>query len=152
MSGWCKTMFEWSINKINLSSTSLKHQCIGWVTDCPFFCHPAVIIVSHDARLITETQCQMWVVEDCTVNQIDGDFDDYKREVLEALGETMVNKVHPWSHRAAVRTQGCPSQSYATHTPHGLVSMSQQLTLDLLLLLFWTVTSVMSWTDNVLEC
>lgn len=55
----------------------------------------AVIIVSHDARLITETQCQLWVVEDCTVNQIDGDFDDYKREVLESLGETMVNKVNP---------------------------------------------------------
>lgn len=53
-----------------------------------------MIIVSHDARLITETQCQLWVVEDCTVNQIDGDFDDYKREVLEALGETMVNKVN----------------------------------------------------------
>ncbi|CAJ1083624.1 ATP-binding cassette sub-family F member 1 [Xyrichtys novacula] len=55
----------------------------------------AVIIVSHDARLITETQCQLWVVEDRTINQIDGDFDDYKREVLEALGETMVNKVNP---------------------------------------------------------
>ncbi|AWP04956.1 putative ATP-binding cassette sub-family F member 1 [Scophthalmus maximus] len=55
----------------------------------------AVIIVSHDARLITETQCQLWVVEDSTVNQIDGDFDDYKREVLESLGETMVNKVNP---------------------------------------------------------
>ncbi|KAI3358380.1 hypothetical protein L3Q82_014696 [Scortum barcoo] len=55
----------------------------------------AVIIVSHDARLITETQCQLWVVEDYTINQIDGDFDDYKREVLEALGETMVNKVNP---------------------------------------------------------
>uniref|UniRef100_A0A8C2WSI1 ATP-binding cassette sub-family F member 1 n=1 Tax=Cyclopterus lumpus TaxID=8103 RepID=A0A8C2WSI1_CYCLU len=55
----------------------------------------AVIIVSHDARLITETQCQMWVVEDSTANQIDGDFDDYKREVLESLGETMVNKVNP---------------------------------------------------------
>uniref|UniRef100_A0A1A8FTT6 ATP-binding cassette sub-family F member 1 n=2 Tax=Nothobranchius korthausae TaxID=1143690 RepID=A0A1A8FTT6_9TELE len=55
----------------------------------------AVIIVSHDARLITETQCQLWVVEDCTVNQIDGDFDDYKREVLEALGETMVNRINP---------------------------------------------------------
>uniref|UniRef100_A0A667X4K0 ATP-binding cassette sub-family F member 1 n=2 Tax=Myripristis murdjan TaxID=586833 RepID=A0A667X4K0_9TELE len=52
----------------------------------------AVIIVSHDARLITETQCQLWVVEDSTVNQIDGDFDDYKREVLEALGETLVHK------------------------------------------------------------
>uniref|UniRef100_A0A3B5L7R2 ATP-binding cassette sub-family F member 1 n=1 Tax=Xiphophorus couchianus TaxID=32473 RepID=A0A3B5L7R2_9TELE len=52
--------------------------------------YKGVIIVSHDARLITETQCQLWVVEDCTVNQIEGDFDDYKREVLEALGETMV--------------------------------------------------------------
>ncbi|XP_037119497.1 ATP-binding cassette sub-family F member 1 isoform X2 [Syngnathus acus] len=55
----------------------------------------AVIIVSHDARLITETQCQLWVVEDYSVNQIDGDFDEYKREVLESLGETMVNKVNP---------------------------------------------------------
>ncbi|XP_061111108.1 ATP-binding cassette sub-family F member 1 isoform X2 [Conger conger] len=52
----------------------------------------AVIIVSHDARLITETQCQLWVVEDRSVNQIDGDFEDYKREVLEALGETLVHK------------------------------------------------------------
>ncbi|TRY66673.1 hypothetical protein DNTS_008003 [Danionella cerebrum] len=52
----------------------------------------AVIIVSHDARLITETQCHLWVVEDKSINQIDGDFEDYKREVLEALGETLVNK------------------------------------------------------------
>lgn len=54
----------------------------------------AVIIVSHDARLITETQCQLWVVESCTVNQIDGDFEDYKREVLESLGETVMNKAN----------------------------------------------------------
>ncbi|KAL2080100.1 hypothetical protein ACEWY4_023893 [Coilia grayii] len=52
----------------------------------------AVIIVSHDARLITETQCQLWVVEARSINQIDGDFDDYKREVLEALGETLVHQ------------------------------------------------------------
>lgn len=52
----------------------------------------AVIIVSHDARLITETQCHLWVVEDQSINQIDGDFEDYKREVLEALGETLVHK------------------------------------------------------------
>ncbi|KPP70906.1 hypothetical protein Z043_110228, partial [Scleropages formosus] len=51
-----------------------------------------VVIVSHDARLITETQCQLWVVEDSTVNQIEGDFEDYKREVLEALGETLAHK------------------------------------------------------------
>ncbi|XP_066530661.1 ATP-binding cassette sub-family F member 1 isoform X2 [Hoplias malabaricus] len=52
----------------------------------------AVIIVSHDARLITETQCHLWVVEDQSVNQIDGDFEEYKREVLEALGETLAVK------------------------------------------------------------
>ncbi|KAH0630407.1 hypothetical protein JD844_013409 [Phrynosoma platyrhinos] len=52
----------------------------------------AVIVVSHDARLITETNCHLWVVEDQTVNQIDGDFEDYKREVLEALGEVLVNR------------------------------------------------------------
>ncbi|XP_077689588.1 ATP-binding cassette sub-family F member 1 isoform X3 [Eretmochelys imbricata] len=52
----------------------------------------AVIIVSHDARLITETNCQLWVVEERSVEQIDGDFDDYKREVLEALGEVIINR------------------------------------------------------------
>ena len=48
---------------------------------------PGVILVSHDARLITETNCQLWVVEDKGVNEIDGDFEDYKRELLEELGE-----------------------------------------------------------------
>ncbi|XP_071948548.1 ATP-binding cassette sub-family F member 1-like isoform X2 [Antedon mediterranea] len=46
-----------------------------------------VIIVSHDARLILETSCQLWIVEDQDIQEIDGDFDDYKREILEALGE-----------------------------------------------------------------
>ncbi|XP_076803818.1 ATP-binding cassette sub-family F member 1-like [Clavelina lepadiformis] len=51
-----------------------------------------VVIVSHDARLITETDCTLWVVEDQTVNQIDGNFDDYKQEILESLGEEVVKK------------------------------------------------------------
>ncbi|XP_021563255.1 ATP-binding cassette sub-family F member 1 isoform X3 [Carlito syrichta] len=52
----------------------------------------AVIVVSHDARLITETNCQLWVVEEQSVSQIDGDFEDYKREVLEALGEVIIHR------------------------------------------------------------
>lgn len=44
-----------------------------------------VIIVSHDSRLITETNCQLWVVEDQSIEEIDGDFLDYKQEVLEQL-------------------------------------------------------------------
>lgn len=46
-----------------------------------------VIIVSHDARLILETNCQLWVVEDQSIEEIDGDFEDYRKELLEALGE-----------------------------------------------------------------
>jgi len=51
-----------------------------------------VIIVSHDARLILETNCQLWIVEDQTIEEIDGDFDDYRKELLDALGEEVSNK------------------------------------------------------------
>ena len=50
-----------------------------------------VVIVSHDARLILETDCRLWVVENQTVEEVDGDFDDYRREILEALGETVAS-------------------------------------------------------------
>lgn len=46
-----------------------------------------VIIVSHDSRLICETSCQLWVVEEQTMNEIDGGFDDYREEILKELGE-----------------------------------------------------------------
>ncbi|XP_057317696.1 ATP-binding cassette sub-family F member 1-like [Hydractinia symbiolongicarpus] len=48
-----------------------------------------VVIVSHDARLILETNCQLWVVEDKSIEEIDGDFEDYRKELLEALGESV---------------------------------------------------------------
>jgi len=51
-----------------------------------------VIIVSHDARLILETNCQLWIVEDQSIEEIDGDFEDYRKELLEALGETVSGK------------------------------------------------------------
>lgn len=50
-----------------------------------------VIIVSHDERLIRETECTLWVIEDQTINEIDGDFDDYRKELLESLGEVVNN-------------------------------------------------------------
>jgi len=46
-----------------------------------------VIIVSHDSRLICETECQLWVVEEQTLNEIDGGFDEYREEILNQLGE-----------------------------------------------------------------
>lgn len=48
-----------------------------------------VILVSHDERMIRETECQLWIIEDKKINEIEGDFDDYRGEVLRALGETV---------------------------------------------------------------
>merc|ERR1712002_900532 len=50
-----------------------------------------VIIVSHDERLIRETNCQLWVIEEQTINEIEGGFDDYRKEVLDELGEEIYN-------------------------------------------------------------
>ena len=48
-----------------------------------------MVIVSHDERLIRETDCSLWVVEEKTINEVDGDFDDYRKELLRELGETI---------------------------------------------------------------
>ncbi|OAD62465.1 ATP-binding cassette sub-family F member 1 [Eufriesea mexicana] len=50
-----------------------------------------VIIVSHDERLIRETECYLYVIENQQINEIDGDFDDYRKELLESLGEVINN-------------------------------------------------------------
>jgi ABC-type dipeptide/oligopeptide/nickel transport system ATPase subunit len=50
-----------------------------------------IIIVSHDERLIRETDCQLWVIENTQINEIDGDFDNYRKELLSSLGETMIH-------------------------------------------------------------
>ena len=53
----------------------------------------AVIIVSHDERLIRETNCSLYVVEEQSINEFDGDFDDYRRELLEMeMGEEVQGK------------------------------------------------------------
>lgn len=48
-----------------------------------------VIMVSHDSRLIQETNCILWVIENNGISEIDGEFDDYRCEVLKSLGETV---------------------------------------------------------------
>lgn len=50
-----------------------------------------VVIVTHDERLIRETDCRLHVVEDNGIFEIDGDFDDYRQEILQSLGEKVNN-------------------------------------------------------------
>ena len=49
-----------------------------------------VIVVTHDERLIRETECRLYIIEDLTINDMKGDFDDYRKELLEELGETII--------------------------------------------------------------
>ena len=50
-----------------------------------------VIIVSHDERLIRETDCRLYSIEGQDVFPIDGDFDDYRKDLLTSLGEEIIN-------------------------------------------------------------
>ena len=51
-----------------------------------------VVIVSHDERLIRDACCQLWVVENETIVEVDGNFDDYRQELLKSLGEEIAVK------------------------------------------------------------
>lgn len=50
--------------------------------------------MSHDERLIRETECVLYEVDGRrhTVRHFDGDFDDYREHVLSQLGETVAER------------------------------------------------------------
>uniref|UniRef100_A0A8D8WX18 ATP-binding cassette sub-family F member 1 n=1 Tax=Cacopsylla melanoneura TaxID=428564 RepID=A0A8D8WX18_9HEMI len=50
-----------------------------------------VILVSHDERLIRETDCELWALEKKAVRKFNGDFDDYREKLLTSLGEALVH-------------------------------------------------------------
>ena len=60
-----------------------------------------VIIVSHDERLIRETDCRLYSIESQDIFALDGDFDDYRKDLLNSLGEEII---HNPSAAAAVAT------------------------------------------------
>ena len=46
-----------------------------------------VVLVSHDARLICEAGCELWIVDNKTVTRFEGAFDDYREGLLEQIEE-----------------------------------------------------------------
>jgi ATP-binding cassette subfamily F protein 1 len=48
-----------------------------------------VVLVSHDARLIETTECQMWVVDNQMVTPFEAGFDAYRQNILQQLEEQM---------------------------------------------------------------
>ncbi|CAD6198037.1 unnamed protein product [Caenorhabditis auriculariae] len=72
-------------NNLDIESIDALAQAIGEFEG-------GVLMVTHDERLVRATNCALWIVESQGVSEIDGDFDDYKKEVLDALGETLAAK------------------------------------------------------------
>ena len=50
-----------------------------------------MIVVTHDERLIRETDCRLYIIENQVINDMKGDFDDYRKELLEELGEEIIH-------------------------------------------------------------
>jgi len=47
------------------------------------------VLVSHDARLIEEVDCQLWVVEDQNVYPWERGFDNYRNHLLKQLEDQL---------------------------------------------------------------
>eukprot|EP00051_Salpingoeca_urceolata_P022997 m.385091 g.385091 ORF g.385091 m.385091 type:complete len:103 (+) comp20050_c8_seq11:3181-3489(+) len=90
---WCKLCS--SLAEVSSDAVLLCEFTWCWADAVCFLCGccAGVVVVSHDARLITECECELWEVADGTCKQFDGDFDDYKEAVLERLEDPEVVEV-----------------------------------------------------------
>jgi len=84
LSGPDVVVFDEPTNNLDIESIDALAEAIGEYDG-------GVIIISHDERLIRDTECQLWVIEEQGIEEIDGDFDSYRREILDALGEEVAN-------------------------------------------------------------
>lgn len=72
-------------------TNNLDLESIDALADALSTFQGGVVIVTHDERLIRATECVLYVVEDNSIEEIEGDFDDYRQEILEQLGEVVNN-------------------------------------------------------------
>lgn len=49
----------------------------------------SIIFVTLLELTFRETNCALYIIEDQTINELDGDFDDYRKELLDSLGEVI---------------------------------------------------------------
>jgi ATP-binding cassette subfamily F protein 1 len=73
-------------------TNNLDIESIDALADALNLFKGGVVIVSHDERLIRDTNCQLWVVQDQHIEEVAGDFDDYRQELLRSLDEVIAVK------------------------------------------------------------
>merc|ERR1712187_988463 len=65
----------------------LDIESVEALTDAIKAFNGGLVLVTHDARLITEIDCDIWVVEDGGCYKFEKDFDGYRDKVLNQLEE-----------------------------------------------------------------
>merc|ERR1712187_249822 len=65
----------------------LDIESVEALTDAISNFNGGLVIVTHDARLITSIDCELWVVEDGGCYRFEKDFDGYRDKVLNQLEE-----------------------------------------------------------------
>ncbi|KAK2080085.1 hypothetical protein QBZ16_002481 [Prototheca wickerhamii] len=72
----------------------LDMQSIDALADALESFEGGVVIISHDSRLLSricddQEHAEVWIVEDGTVERYDGDFEDYKTELIKEIAAEM---------------------------------------------------------------
>ena len=64
-----------------------------------------VILVSHDARLITEAECDLWVCDNRTLTFYEDGFDGYRDQLLDELEAEALEQERLLAEKEAQRKQ-----------------------------------------------
>ena len=74
-------------------TNNLDIESIDALCDALKHFNGGVVLVSHDARLIETTDCQLWVVEHHNVTPWTEGFKDYRQHLLQQLEEQLATIV-----------------------------------------------------------
>ena len=81
------TLSEASILILDEPTNHLDMESVEGLTEALQNFEGGVILVSHDAKLISELECELYICENKKIIRHDGDFEDYKRKIIEELEE-----------------------------------------------------------------
>lgn len=73
-------------------TNNLDIESIDALCDALSVFNGGVVLVSHDARLIESTDCQLWIVGDQDVTPWEDDFASYRAHLLQEL-ESQVSTI-----------------------------------------------------------
>jgi ATP-binding cassette subfamily F protein 1 len=81
------TLSEASILVLDEPTNHLDMESITALTNALENFEGGVVLVSHDAKLISELECDLYICENKKLTKYSGDFEDYKEQLIENIEE-----------------------------------------------------------------